>query len=100
VYLFLHKALHNAATDQAKHFQPKKSIAMKRNYFNHSVILLTVILSIFISSCSKEKTAIAVPASQEAMDASVSRIVRWGSITGLILPLWADVKIVVYNRNF
>lgn len=74
---------------------------MKKNFFFLPVILLTFILAITLFSCSKENI-VSNPLSNELIPVSNSagRISKWGSVTGLVLPGKAAVKIGIYNSDF
>lgn len=73
---------------------------MKKNLFFPPVIFLPFILAIILFSCSKDKPAL-IPSGRElTANVDAERIGNWGSITGIILPHNAVVKIVLYNSYF
>ena len=75
---------------------------MKRNFSLHPATLLTIILSIFLLSCSKENTLFPQPPDESTLSAdnSAAKVGNRGSVTGMISPLKTDYKITIFNRNF
>ena len=74
---------------------------MKKSYLLYSATLLTLVISIFATSCSKNKGQF-VATNEVPLTKSVAtdqRIGKWGSVTGMILPLQSKVKILLNGKN-